>query len=104
MYLSSSQLRISSTMIQNTMYIQLRTHVYHLQQRQIKTYPLKCGKYGHQILSTTHDHKQFVIRVFITTVGMLTITTNSTVENSHMNGYHTVRDTIYCHCELSVYE
>jgi hypothetical protein len=97
---------------QNIQYYDTKYTVYaveisclHLQQRHIKTDPLKCGKYGHQILSTTHEHKQFVIRVLMTIVGMLTITTNSTVKNSHMNGcHHTVGDTIYCRCELSVHE
>jgi hypothetical protein len=85
--------------------MQLRPHVYHLQQRQIKTDPLKFGKYGHQILNITHEYEQYVIRVLMTIVGMLTITTNSTVENSHINGcHHTVGDTIYCHCEVSVHE
>jgi hypothetical protein len=57
------------------------------------------------MLSTTHEYKEFVIQVLMTSVGMLIIKTNSTVENSHMNGcHHTVGDTIYCTFELSVHE
>lgn len=100
-----SQLRISKTMIHNTLYMQLRSHVYNLQQRHIKTDPLKCGKYGHRMLSTTHEYKEFVIQVLMTIVGILIIKTNSTVENIHMNGcHHTSGDTIYCHFQLSVHE
>lgn len=43
----SSQLRISKIVIQNTLYKQFSSHVHNLQQRHIKTDPLKCGKYGH---------------------------------------------------------
>ena len=92
-------------MIQNTLYMQLRSHVYNLQQRHIKTDPLKCGKYGHPMLSTTHEYKEFIIQVLMRIVGVLIIKTNSTLEKSHMNGcHHTVGDTIYCHFELSVHE
>jgi hypothetical protein len=67
-------------MTQNTLDMQLRPHVYNLQQRHIKTDPLKCGRYGHQMLSTTHDYKQFVIQVLMKIVGMLIIKTNSAVD------------------------
>jgi len=39
-------------MIQNAPYMQLRSHVYSLQSRHIKTDPLKCGKNRHRMLST----------------------------------------------------
>ena len=67
----TSQLRISKTMIQNTLYMKLRSHIYNLQLRHNQTDPMKCSKYGHWTISTTREYKEFVIQVPVTIVGML---------------------------------